>query len=84
MRNSILHISLTILIIVSFIVSLIAIYVKIYFWGGMMYSPVHVKIATWFVILSAPASLYLRKFSYILASGLVILQISIIVYASIN
>jgi hypothetical protein len=66
----------------SLLVSLLAGWVKIYFWGGTHYASVPIKLGFWFVILAGPISLWFAFHKPRAAMSLAILQALTIIVAA--
>jgi hypothetical protein len=68
---------------VSLVVSLLAAYFKLYFWGGTRYASMTIKLGFWFVILAGPVSLGLAFRRPRTAIAVAIIQFAAIISAAV-
>ena len=67
----------------SCLLSALALYFKLYFWGGTDYAPWAVKLAIWFVIVAGPLAAITLWRRPMLALGLCLSQFALVAYASL-
>lgn len=68
---------------VGLAVSFLALYVKLYFWGGMRYAPLYVIAASWYLIAAGPLALWLSTRRYFASLAVTAMQLALIALASI-
>ena len=69
--------------VVGLLASLLALYAKLYFWGGTRYAPFYVEAGIWFVIVAGPLALWLSRTRPFASLAIVALQLGLIWLASI-
>jgi hypothetical protein len=68
----------------SILVSVISLYVKVFFWGGTHYAELHVKLLFWYIIIAGPvAAIFTLKRYTSVSILLIFFQFLIIVMASV-
>jgi hypothetical protein len=69
---------------IGMLLSLLTLYLKLYFWGGMAYAPVPVWLASWFLIAAGPLALWQSWKRPLTAMAIVALQVGLIGLASVD
>jgi len=65
------------------LVSLLALYVKVYFWGGWEWASIHVILGHFFLIIAGPLSIWMAAFKPRIAIVITIAQLSLVAISSI-
>jgi hypothetical protein len=68
---------------ISLVVSLLAAYLKLYFWGGTNYASMTIKLGFWFVILAGPVSFWLAFRKPRTAIAVAIIQAVVVIAAAV-
>ncbi|MCJ8158616.1 hypothetical protein [Sphingomonas sp. LaA6.9] len=69
--------------LVSLLLSILTLYVKLYFWGGTEYAPFYVKAGFWFLVAAGPLALWQSVKRPFVSLAVVVLQLGLIGVASI-
>ncbi|MDB5733678.1 MAG: hypothetical protein JWP16_1025 [Alphaproteobacteria bacterium] len=70
-------------IALSVVFSILALYAKLYFWGGTQYATLTTRAAIWFFIFSGPVSALLYKKHRAWSVGMALAQFLLLIIASI-
>lgn len=68
--------------LLSLLLSFLALYVKIDFWGGTRYAPFYVKAGFWYVIAAGPVAVWQRLTRPLISLVIVAAQLALLALAA--